>query len=311
MATKKPKTTAKSTSKAKTTTKAKTAAKTVTKPVSEAPKTNTVVEKTEKPAAKKSVFAGFFAKKYEGNESILTIFKMPKFYGALCGEFIGTALLTLLIFSLSLMGIAAISQYSFALVAIFIAIYAFSGAALNPLVAAGLMATRRISVIRGVMYIIAEIVGAWLGWLIFNAFHLTGGETAYALPEMAPIAEGKFFMVAMVELLGAIIIGFFVARALKYKKSVFTYGATIAGGIVLAIVIGYVVSAAFLGLSSNFAFNPAIAIMSKIFPETGADFGEIIGGVGAALAAYAVFPMVGGVIGMYLSDFMSKLTNEE
>ncbi len=306
MATKKPKTSAKTTSKAKTV-KSKTAAKTVTKPVSEAPKTKTVVEKTEN----KSCFAGFFAKKYEGNESILTIFKNHKFYGALFGEFIGTAILALLLFAVSLMGVHSIATYSFALVAVFIAVYAFSGACLNPLVVAGLMATRRMSVIRGVMYIIAEIVGAWLGWLIFNSFHLAGGETAYDIPTMTAVGENQFFIFAMIELLGAIIISFFVARALKYKKNAFTYGAIIGGGIVLAIVVSYVISAAFFGLQGNFALNPAVALMYQIFPTTGADFGEIIAGVGQALAIYAVFPMVGGVIGMYISEFASKLNGEE
>lgn len=307
MATKKPKTTAKSSASKAKTTKPKTAAKTVTKPVSEAPKTNTVVEKTEN----KSVFAGFFAKKYEENESILTIFKKPKFYGALFGEFIGTTFLALLLFALSLMGIASIAQYSFALIAIFIAIYAFSGACLNPLVVAGLVATRRMSIIRGVMYIVAEVVGAWLGWLIFNSFHLAGGETAYAIPTMTAVGQDQFFIFAMIELLGAIIISFFVARALKYKKSVFTYGAIIGGGITLAIVVSYVVSAAFFGLNGNFALNPAVALMFQIFPTTGESFGEIMSGVGAALAIYALFPMVGGVIGMYISDFASKLSGEE
>ncbi|MBR5647692.1 aquaporin [Candidatus Saccharibacteria bacterium] len=299
MATKKPKTTAKSTSKAKTT-KPKTAAKTVVKPVSEAPKT-----------ASKSCFAGFFAKKYEEKESILTIFKNYKFYGALFGEFIGTALLTLLLFSLALIGVHNIATYAFALVAIFVAIYAFSGACLNPLVVAGLVSTRRMSVIRGFMYIIAEIVGAWLGWLIYNSFHLAGGETAYSMPEMAPVADGQFWAFAMVELLGGVIISFFVARALKYKKSAFTYGATIGGGIILAIIVGYIVSAAFLNASSNFAFNPAVALMLNIFPQAGENFGEVMGGIGQALAIYAVFPMVGSVIGAYIGEFASKLSGEE
>lgn len=307
MATKKPKTTAKAASKAKSAAKPKTAAKTVEKPVSEAPKTNTV-EKTEA----KSCFAGFFAKKYEEKESILTVFKSHKFYGALFGEFIGTTLLTILLFAMSLMGIIGIGQYAgFALVAIFIAVYAFSGACLNPLVVAGLMATRRISVIRGIMYIVAEIVGAWLGWLIFNSFHLAGGETAYALPAMSEVGDGQFWIFAMIELLGGIIISFFVARALKYKKSAFTYGAIIAGGITLAIIVGYVVSAAFFSVQSNFAFNPAVALMLQIFPTAGENFGEIIGGIGQALAIYALFPMIGGAIGMYISDFAAKLSDEE
>lgn len=302
MATKKPKSSAK-------TTKKTIAAKTDVKPVSEAPKTNTV-EKVEA-TNNKSCFAGFFGKKYEGNESILTVFKNPKFYGALLGEVVGTALLTTLFFSLMFIGIANISTFVFALVAILVAVYAFSGACLNPLVTAGMMATRRMSVIRGTMYIIAEILGAWIGWLVLNSFQLAGGETATELIPLATAGEGQFWVFAMIELLGAIIIAFTFARALKYKRSVFTFSATVAGGIVLAFFLGYVISGAFLGLQNNFAFNPAIALMSQIFPTAGESFGEILGGVCEALAVFALFPVIGGICGFYISDFIGKLSSEE
>lgn len=282
-------------------TKSKTAEKTVIK--TEAP--------AAKNTAKKSCLSGFFAKKYDEKESILTIFKNPKFYGALLGEVIGTLLIALLLFALMLMGLPNIATYAFAVIATLIAVYAFSGACLNPIIAAGMMASRRMSVIRGVMYIIAEIVGAWLGWLIFNGFHLAGGESAYDIPAISALAENGFWPAAMVELIGAIIIAFFFARALKYKRSVFTYGAVITGGIVLAILIGYVVSAAFLGLSNNFIMNPAAAMMLQIFPSSGENFGEIFGGICQALSLYAIIPMIGGVLGFYLSDFAGKLSAEE
>ena len=310
MATKKPKTS--KATKAKTT-KPKTAAKTVEKSVSEASKTNTV-EETEvitSPKNGESCLRGFFAKKYEEKESILTIFKNHKFYGALLGEVIGTMLITLLLFAFMLVGITNLATSIFAVIAIFIAIYAFSGACLNPIIVVGMMASRRMSVIRGVMYIIAEIVGAWLAWLIFNSFHLAGGDTAYDLPAMATIEEGQFWIFAMIELLGAIIIAFFFARAIKYKRSVFTFAATVAGGFSIAIMIGFVVSAAFFGLQSNFTFNPAAALMFQIFPTSGDGFGEIVGGICQALSVYAILPMIGGVIGFYISDFTSKLSSEE
>lgn len=310
MATKKSKSSNKS-SKDKTT-KSKTAEKSVKKTEIEAPKAKTIEAKTIKPSAQsKSFLSGFFARKYEEKESILTIFKNHKFYGSLLGEIIGTMFIVLLLLSLSLMGMANIAMYAFAIIAVLVAIYAFSGACLNPIVTVGMMASRRMSVIRGVMYIIAEVIGAWLGWLIFNAFHLAGGETAYDIPAMSPIAEGGFWMVAFVELLGAAIIAFFYNRALKYKRSVFTFAAVVAGGMALAVVIGYVVSAAFLGLSSNFVLNPAAAFMMQIFPTSGETFGEILGGICQALSAYAIIPMIGGVIGFYLSDFTSKLSGEE
>lgn len=299
--------------------KPKTAEKTVDKTEIEAKTTKTSEQKSEKntreetvsTGTKKSCLSGFFTRKYEEKESILTIFKNHKFYGALLGEIVGTLLITLLMFSLSLMGVANVAMYAFAIIAIYVAVYAFSSACLNPIVTVGMMASRRMSVIRGIMYIIAEVVGAWLGWLIFNAFHLTGGETAYDIPAMAAIAENGMWIVTMVELLGAIIIAFFFARALKYKRSVFTFGAIITGGMALAILIGYVVSAAFLGLNNNFIFNPAIAMMYQIFPTAGDNFGEILGGICQALSIYAIFPMIGGVVGFYLSDFMSKLSAEE
>ena len=309
MATKKPKSSTKS--KTKTTKPKTTAAKTVEKPVSEAPKTKKVEEVITTPQGK-SCLSGFFAKKYEGKESILTIFKSHKFYGALLGEVIGTGLLTLLLFALSFIGIANLATFGWAMIAILIAVYAFSGACLNPIVTVGMMASRRMSVIRGVMYIVAEIVGAWLGWLIFNSFHMAGGETAADIPGMVEIGENMFWVTAMLELFGGVILAFFFARALKYKRSVFTFGTTVVGGLALATVVAYIVSYAFFGIQSgNFLFNPAAALMYQIFPTAGENFGEIIGGVCQALSVYALFPMIGGVCGFYLSDFMGKLSAEE
>ena len=301
MATKKPKTSA----RPKTTTKSSKPKATETKKVEKAE----VI--TSKTVEKKSCFAGFFAKKYEGTESILTIFKNPKFYGSLLGEVIGSFLITVLLFALALMGLHSVATYAFAIIAIFVGIYAFSGACINPIITVGMMATRRVSVIRGVMYILAEIVGAWLGWLIFNSFQLAGGDTAYALPAMAEVADGKFFVTAMIEMLSAIVVAFFFARALKYKRSIFTFAAVVAGGFAFVMVVSYVISAAFLSMQSNFIVNPAAALMFQIFPSAGENFGEIFGGICQALSIYVLLPALGGVIGFYISDFTSRLSGEE
>lgn len=315
MATKKSNTSKKSTKKPTkvSATKPKTATKTVKKPELEAPKTKTVEKKNET----KSLFKGFFAQKYEEKESILTIFKNPKFYGALIGEAVGTMLITLLILSLLPVGLAwsqssnaNIAIYALSVIAIIAAVYAFSGACLNPLVTAGMMATRRMSVIRGFAYIVIEIFGAWLGWLIVSAFSQAGGEAAMDIPALAAIKEDGFWLVTMIELVGAIIIGFFFARALTFKRSVFTFAAIVTGGIMLACIFGFIVSAAYVGLNNNMIFNPAIAMMLQIFPTTGANFGEVLGGICQALSAYAIFPMIGGIIGFYLSDFTSRLSGE-
>ena len=137
MATKKPKASSKTT-KSKTT-KPKTAAKTVTKPVSEASKTQTVEREVITSTKGKSIFSGFFARKYEEKESILTIFKNHKFYGALLGEVLGSMLITLFLFALGLMGVASAANYSFLILGVFIAIYSLSGACLNPIITVGHM----------------------------------------------------------------------------------------------------------------------------------------------------------------------------
>ncbi|MBR2709459.1 aquaporin [Candidatus Saccharibacteria bacterium] len=260
---------------------------------------------------KRPVLRGFFERKYNEKESITTVFKKRRFYGALLGELIGTMFLTLLIFSMFLMGLPSIATYSIALIAIILGVYAFSGACLNPIVTAGMMATRRISVIRGVMYIIMEIVGAWLGWLIFNAFHGVGGESAYDVPSIAALADGAFWKMASIEIMGGLIIGFGYTRAIKYRRSALTFGAVVAGSVVLAFIVGYVVSAAFLGASNNFVMNPAIAMMLQIFPTSGADFGEIFGGIMQALSLYVLLPMCAGAVGFYISDFVGRLSNDD
>lgn len=311
MATKKPKSTAKSKSTKQS--KPKTATSTAEKSVSAKEIKATSSIKTEEVVSseKKSIFAGFFSRKYEEKESVLTIFKNHKFYGALLGEIIGTMLITILLFSLSLMGLSSLATYSFAIVAIFVGVYAFSGACLNPIITAGMMASRRMSVIRGVMYIVAEVIGAWLGWLIMNSFQLAGGDTAYPVPTITAVAEGKFLVIAMVEFMAAIIVAFFYARAVKYKKSVFTFAAIVAGGFAFVMVVSYVISAAFLGANANFIVNPAAALMMQIFPTAGENFGEIFGGICQALSIYALLPMLGGILGFCLSDFTAKLSGNE
>lgn len=282
----------------------------VVKPVAAPAKTKKVVKKVV--VEKKGIFDGFFAKKYDTNESVLTIFKKPSLYGALIGELVGTLLLTLVMFALSFFGIYNAAIYTFAFIAITVAVFAFSGAQLNPIITAGMMATRRISVVRGVLYILAQIIGALLALGIFSGFYAGGGDmAAYAVPTMAKVAEGTFGLVSIVELVGAILLGFFFSRALAYKRSVFTFAAVVAGGFAAATLIGYIVSYAFLGLGNNFVFNPAVAMAYQIFPTAGANFGEIFGGICSALATYAIFPAIGGIVGFYIADFASALASSE
>lgn len=249
---------------------------------------------------------GFFARKCDKNENVLTIFKTPKIWGALMGELIGTMLVTMLLLTLGVQPLYLV----IAMVGIYVAVVSLSGANLNPLITVGMMATRRMSAIRGVLYILAQVLGAWLGLIVINAFRL-GSATTLELPMMSEVTGESFWAVALVELLGAIVIAFCFARALRFaKKSPITFAMTVTSGITLAVIFGIVVAQSFFGLSDSFVFNPAVALMYQILPTTADGIGELAALAGLALAAYIIFPMIGGVVGFYLSDIAEKLLGE-
>lgn len=267
-------------------------------------KETTVSKETVATKTNEKVFKGFFARKFDENENILTIFKTPKIWGALAGEAIGTMLIVMMLLTLGIQPLYLI----FALVGVYVAIVGLSGANLNPLVTAGMMASRRMSAIRGVLYMLAQLLGAWIGLIIVNAFRLGSGTTS-TLPMMTEITGETFWSVALIELLGAIVIAFCFARALKFsRKSPLTFAFTVTSGITLAVIFGIVISQSYFGVQDNFIFNPVAALMYQILPTAADNFGELVQVAGLAAAAYVVVPIIGGIVGFYLSDFITRLS---
>ncbi|MBQ3464572.1 aquaporin [Candidatus Saccharibacteria bacterium] len=259
------------------------------------------VEK-KKTCAVKGYFKAFFAKKYEGDESILTIFKDKKIYGAILGEFFGTMLIAMVIFTL---GLYQPLYLFFILLAIIVITHRLSGANLNPINTLGMMASRRVSAIRGVLYLLSQLIGAWVGTLIITAFitaSASAGGAEVELPGMTPIAEGNYWTVTLLEFLGATIVGFFFARAQDVKKNTLAYAAAVAGGFTIAVVVVYLLSYNYFGLTGSFMMNPAVALMYQILPTSADGVGELLLEIVKALYTYVLFPMVGGVLGFYLSD---------
>lgn len=270
-----------------------------------APSTVAKEEKTvAKTVACDKPMKGFFARKGDANENILTIFKTPKVWGALIGEVIGTAFVTMFMLTLGIQPLYII----FSLTCVYVAIAGISGAHFNPLITAGMMATRRMSAIRGVLYMLAQLLGAWIGALIINAFRLGGGGAVEAIT-MAEISGESFWTVAFVELLGAFIIAFCFARAIRYaRRQPLTFGLTVASGITLAVIFGLIISQSYFGLSNSFAFNPVVSLMYQILPTSAEGFGELAQLAGLALAAYVLIPVIGGIIGFFVSDIATRLS---
>lgn len=276
------------------------------KPAAKTVSTTTAKEdQTVAVSTKNESMRGFFARKGDVNENILTIFKTPKIWGALLGEVIGTAFVAMFMLTLGIQPLYII----FGLTCVYVAIVGISGAHFNPLITAGMMATRRMSAIRGVLYMLAQLLGAWIGALVINAFRLGGGGAVEAIT-MAEISGESFWAVAFVELLGAFIIAFCFARALRYaRRQPLTFGLTVASGITLAVIFGLIISQSYFGLSNSFTFNPVISLMYQILPTSAEGFGELAQLAGLALAAYVIIPMIGGIIGFFMSDIASRLSD--
>lgn len=263
----------------------------------------TVVVSEDKP------MKGFFARKCDKDENILTIFKTPKIWGALLGEVIGTMLLVTLLLVLSLLGPQPLFL-GLGAICIYLVVVGLSGANLNPLITVGMMATRRMSAIRGVLYILAQLLGGWLAMIVVNAFRIGSGSTIN-MPVMGELAGETFWSIALIELFGAIVIAFFFARALRFvRKSPLAFAMTVASGLILIDVIAYVISLGFFGMSNAYIFNPVAALMHQILPTTADSFGELAQAAGLAVAAYVIIPMVGGVIGFYISDIATRLAGK-
>ena len=126
---------------------------------------------------------------------------------------------------------------------------------------------------------------------------------------MTEISGESFWAVALVELMGAIIIAFCYARATRYtRKNPLTFALTVTSGITLAVILALVITQSFYGYSDSFIFNPIAALMYQILPTTAENFGELAQMAGLAVAAYIIFPVIGGVIGFYISDVATRLS---
>ena len=270
-----------------------------------------VTEKAEVKEFKKNknIFANFFAKKGDPEENILTIFKSPRIWGALAGELIGTIFITILLLTL---GIYQPLYVFFGVIGVTLAVFSLSGAHLNPALTAGMMATRRVSAIRGILYMVAQVVGAWLGLIIVNAFRMAG-ETKVDLPALTAVETSNLWKLFAVEFLGVFTLAFFFNRAQEYKsrRNAFTYAAIIGGGMVLAVLFAIVISSNFFKISNNFILNPAVAIMYQIFPTSAENFGTLISKVGLEILVFILAPIVASVLAFFIGDIATALAGED
>lgn len=227
--------------------------------------------------------------------------KSVALWRALGAEFIGTFLLA----SVVIAGQGQPIFVLFALVGVILLVGSISGAHVNPAMTFGALVTRRIGWLRGVGYIIAQLLGAALAFVVLSAF-IAGaslseeaelfGQTAPVLFSAVDVATltGKEWYVFFAEVLGTAILGFAIAFASRTKDAL---TAAFAGGLGIFVALMVAVSAAnYVGGSA--ILNPAVAVALQAFNlDTFWPF-----------AAYAIAPVLGGVVGFIIHDLLRGRT---
>jgi aquaporin Z len=183
---------------------------------------------------------------------------------ALGAEFIGTAAITLMILSIQRSNIG-VAFFVAAGAAVAVAAATFilidnSGGHFNPAITLALWTARKISTIRGVLYIIAQFLGAWAAFGLYT----------YLINTHLQSVGGTYHArILVAEAVGTAVFSFGFA-ATVYKKSNNASSAAFRG---LAYMLGAIIaSPAALGL-----LNPAVALGAKAWVWTTYVLGPVLG----------------------------------
>jgi aquaporin Z len=214
--------------------------------------------------------------------------------GALVAEFIGTFILA----GAAIAGQGQPILVFFALTGVVLTVGAISGGYVNPALVLGAWVTRRMSGIRALAYVIAQVLGAMLALVILDAYVNNAPATSSSvygtsaeLFKASAIPHGKEWFIFLSEFIGTIIFGFAVASATREKKERTAAALTVGLGAFLGLMIAGS-AAALLGGSA--ILNPALAVslqainFSSVWP----------------ILVYVVGAVLGGVIGFVLYDLV-------
>ncbi|MCL5113521.1 MAG: aquaporin [Patescibacteria group bacterium] len=190
----------------------------------------------------------------------------------LVAEFLGTGILTLLVLVMFRSNIGQLSYFVEIGVAFVVAtlVYIFgssSGAILNPAVAIGLWTARKLETLTTVVYVVAELLGAWVAYYLFK----------YLLNIKVPAVNGHFLGRTLVaEAIGAGVLGL-AWGAVAYKKYSNNIKAPLIG---IATMVGMLLaSSASAGL-----INPSLALGLRIW----------------VWGTYVAGPVIGAIVGINL-----------
>lgn len=160
-----------------------------------------------------------------------------------------------------------------------------SGGHFNPAVSLAAWMRGKLGVADMVQYMVAQVVGACLGWLVHS--YLMGGSTA-PMPTEHPVMHGVVAEALLAFALVTVVLNMMSSRS--------------AGNPVGGLAIGFTLSAALYtgaGVSGG-AFNPAVGLGPQVMEAiTGGGFDA------STLALYGVGPLVGGAVAALVYKFLN------
>ena len=210
-------------------------------------------------------------------------------YGSLVAEFVGTFMFAAIVVATQGQPIFIL----FGLTAIVLAIGGLSGAHVNPAITFAAWATKRVGTLKAVGYIIAQVLGALLAFVVLNALlngqpaqiGPTGSSVSPELLKAADRVSGKEWYSFFAEMLGAAIFGVGVASALNNTKERIASAFSVGGGLFLGLIVA----------GSTAILNPAVAVALRAIKwDTW------------ALATYIFATCVGMLIGFLLYNLLAK-----
>ena len=232
----------------------------------------------------------------------------PSFITAVVLEFIGTFLLAAAVIA----GQGQPLVVLFALAAIVLIAGKISGAHVNPLITVGAWATRRISTAKALFYIVAQVLGAMIAFVILNAFVSNApevsqqaalyGQQKATMFTANVIPHGKELLILASELIGSFLFAFAVASVTSDKKkgsSAVAFG--VGGGLFLAVLIAGSLSSV---VGGSAILNPAVAFSLQAFTLKGQN-------VLFAIATYVGAALLGGILGFALDSLIQETSKEE
>ena len=187
----------------------------------------------------------------------------------LLAEFLGTSVLVMVALVLSqTTGVPYFIATSVAvtLALVYVLFSSVSGGHFNPAITVGMWVARKMSTIRGISYIAAQLLGGVAAWQLFQYF------TNQALP----VKSSSWSTTAwLAEVVGTAILAMGLTAALTRRLDTLTTALTYGASFFAGILVAATASAAYL--------NPASALALRNFN-----------------AVYILGPLVGGIIGVSL-----------